>query len=160
MSEAPDLLPADDSVGTALPPDSAATVLPVIEERAVVHIERVQSGRVRLQRTVHEDPELLQIPLQHDEVRVERVPVGRVLEAGADTPAPRYEGDVYIVPVLREEVVVVTRLVLVEELRITRTQHQKVHTEIVRLRREDISVERLPGDPTAPAIPGPLEPTG
>lgn len=156
MSEAPNLLPTDRPATTRT--DAATSTVPIIEERAVVGVEHVQTGRIRLERTVDEKAELIQLPLKHDEVRVERVPVGRVLEAGAETPAPRYEGDTYIVPVLREQLEVITRLVLVEELHVTRKQHEKIHTEIVQLRRENISVERLPGDVTLPPVPGPIEP--
>ena len=89
------------------------------------------------------------MPVQHDEVHVERVPLNITLPAGAAAPASRYEGDTLIIPVLREVAVVETRLLLVEELRITKQQLTTQHTETVPLRREEIVAERLP--PAAPA---------
>lgn len=119
-------------------------VLPIIEERATVRREIVETGRVRLTRRVHETDEEVTVPVQHDEVHVERVPLNITLPAGATAPATRYEGDVLIIPVLREVAVVETRLLLVEELRITKQQLTTQHTETVPLRREEITAEHLP----------------
>ena len=116
-------------------------VLPVIEERAVVRREIVETGRVRLVRRVHETDEEISVPVQHDEVDVERVPLNQTLPAGALPPATRYEGDILIIPVVREVAVVETRLLLVEELRVAKRQVTTQHTEPVHLRREEITVE-------------------
>lgn len=129
-------------------------VLPVIEERVVVQREVVEAGRVRITRRVHEAEEEVQVPVQHDEVQVERVPLNQTLPAGAPTPVTRYEGDTMIIPVLREVAVVETRLLLVEELRVTKRQVTTQHREPVHLRREEISVERLPAG-LAPEAPTP-----
>jgi uncharacterized protein (TIGR02271 family) len=123
----------------------AAFTLPVIEEQAIVQREVVEAGRVRITRQVHEADELVRVALQHDEVRVERVPVNQYLPVGAAAPAARYEGEVMIIPVLREVAVVEKRLLVVEELRVTKQQITTEHAEPMHLRREDISVERLPG---------------
>ena len=68
----------------------AVLTLPVIEEQAVIQREVVEAGRVRITRQVHEADEFVRVALQHDEVRVERVPVNQYLPAGASTPAIRY----------------------------------------------------------------------
>ena len=132
---------------------AGAVVLPVIEERAVINREVVESGRVRLTKQVHEADELVRVPLQHDEVRVERVAVNQYLPAGAPTPATRYEGEVMIIPVLREVAVIEKRLLLVEELRVTKQQITTEHAEPLHLRREEISVERLSGNEGAGSPP-------
>jgi uncharacterized protein (TIGR02271 family) len=119
-------------------------VLPVLEERVVVQREVVETGRVRLTRQVHETAEEVSVPVQHDEVHVERVPLNVTLPAGSVAPTTRYEGDTLIIPVLREVAVVETRLLLVEELRVTRQQVTTQHTETVHLRREEIKTEHLP----------------
>ena len=120
-------------------------VLPIIEERVVVTRETVESGRVRLTKEVHEHDELVNLMLQHDELDVERVAVNQLLADDATLPVSRHEGDTFIVPVLRE--VVVTRVLLVEEIRVTRRQVTAPHSETVPLRREEVRVERQP--PTA-----------
>ena len=92
--------------------------IPVIEETARVVIETVETGRVRVVKEVHEWLETLTTPLTETRVEVERVAVGRVV---AEAPPVRQEGDVMVISVVREEAVVVTQLVLVEEVRIRRT---------------------------------------
>jgi stress response protein YsnF len=47
--------------------------------------------------------------------------------------------------------VVEMRLVLVEELRVTKRRVTTQHTEPVHLRREELSVEHLPPTPDQPA---------
>ena len=161
MNENPPLQPDNLGAGAApTPPERlpiAATegprVLPIIEERAVVHREIVETGRVRLTRRMHETNEEISVPVQHDEVDVERVPINQTLPAGALPPATRYEGDVLIIPVVREVAVVETRLLVVEELRVTKRQVTTTHTEPVHLRREELLIERIPTAPT-PAAEG------
>lgn len=155
MSENP-VFPAENPGFTKaptppLPPERLAAdvaagplVLPVIEERATIRREVVETGRVRLTRHVHETDEQVRVPVQHDEVDVERVPLNQTLPVGASAPATRYEGDILIIPVLREIAVVEKRLLLVEELRVTRRQVTTQHTEALHLQREDLRVEHLP----------------
>ena len=130
---------------------AAAVVVPVIEEYAVVTREKVESGRVRLVKSVQEHDELVDLQLQHDEVEVERIAVNQFVADKAALPTFRYEGDTLIIPVLRE--VVVTRVLVVEEIRVTKRQVTAAHTERVPLRREQVQVERYPAtDPAAAAV--------
>ncbi|UOQ53006.1 YsnF/AvaK domain-containing protein [Hymenobacter cellulosivorans] len=139
-----------------LRPATAATgqplVIPVIEEQAVINREVVESGRVRLAKTVHEREEMLEIPLQHEEVLVERVPVNQFVADGAATPGLRYDGDTTIIPVLRE--VVVTRLLVVEEIRVTKRTQTTTLTQPITLRHEEIRVDRSSGTEATSAAPG------
>ena len=152
--------PLAQPVATAAAPPVAAadvTVLPVIEEQVVVNRELVETGRVRITRQVQESDELVRVALQHDEVHVERVPVNQYLPLGAAAPVTRYEGEVMVIPVLREVAVVEKRLLLVEELRVAKQQVTTEHTEPVHLRREELNVERLPGaGPVAPPAGSPV----
>ena len=114
-------------------------VVPVVEETAVVHKERVATETVRLRKQIHEDEEVLDIPVQTEAIEVERVPVGRWIDAPADV---RHEGDTTVYPVVEEVLVVEKRLRLVEEVRVTRRQETRRIQERVGLRREEIVVER------------------
>src|SRR3954468_11746318 len=68
----------------------AEKVVPIVEETAVVYKERVTTDTVRLHKRVHEDEQILDIPVQTEAIEVERVAVGRWIE----TPAVvRHEGD-------------------------------------------------------------------
>ena len=121
-------------------------VVPVVEETAVVYKERVVTEKVRLHKRVHEDQEVLDIPVQAEAIEVERVPVDRWIDGPATV---RQEGDTTVYPVVEEVLVVEKRLRLVEEVRVTRRRATHHAREQVVLRREEIVIERdaAPGDP-------------
>ena len=105
----------------------------------MVRKERVATETVRLRKRVHEDEEVLDVPVQTEAIEVERVPVGRWLDAPADV---RHEGDTTVYPVVEEVLVVEKRLRLVEEVRVTRRQATRQVQERVGLRREEVVIER------------------
>lgn len=115
-------------------------VLPVMEETLTVDTRPVETGRIRIHKTVQTREALVDPPLLREEVIIERVPVNRVVEG----PIPvRYEGDTMIVSVLEEVLVVETRLLLTEEVHLT-TRRTDTHTPTrVTLRREDVTIERI-----------------
>ena len=55
----------------------------------------------------------------------------------------RQEGDVLVIPVLEEVIVLQKRLMLKEEIRITKRSQQTIEPQVVTLRREEIVVEQL-----------------
>src|SRR3712207_2986667 len=114
-------------------------VVPVVEETAVVYKERVVTEKVRLHKRVHEDEEVLDVPVQAEDIEVERVPVDRWIDGPV---AVRREGDTTVYPVVEEVVVVEKRLRLVEEVRVTRRRATRHPREKVVLRRVEIVVER------------------
>jgi uncharacterized protein (TIGR02271 family) len=126
-------------------------LIPLAEERLRVEKREVERGRVVVRKRVETREELAEAVLQREELSVERVPLGVPVDA---PPPVREEGDVLIVPVLEEQLVVQTRLVLKEELRITRHRRAETFREPVRLRAEVAEVAREPGrDPAAATDP-------
>jgi uncharacterized protein (TIGR02271 family) len=122
-------------------------VIPVAEERPVIRTRKVETGRVRITKTVASHEEDIDEPLVEETVEVERVAIHRPV----DQPPPvRYEGDTMIVPVFEETLVVEKRLVLKEELRITRRRAESRRPRRTTLRHEEVSVERLPPHKTPP----------
>ena len=121
---------------------SEELVLPLSEEQLMVGKRAVESGLVRIHTHVVEREELAQATLMREHVEIERVPINQIV---ASASAPREEGDVMIVPVYEEQLVVEKRLVLKEELHIRRTRTTEEWSESVTLRREEVEVERLPG---------------
>jgi uncharacterized protein (TIGR02271 family) len=118
----------------------APLVLPVMEETLAVDTRPVETGRIRIRKVVHEREELVDPPLRRDDVEIERVAVNRVVEG----PIPvRYEGDTMIVSLLEEVLIVETRLLLTEEVRITTRRTERHAPERVTLRREDVTIERV-----------------
>jgi uncharacterized protein (TIGR02271 family) len=100
----------------------------------------VETGRVRIRKVIHEWDEVVDPPLWREDVVVERVPVNHVIEA----PVPiRTEGDTLIVPLLEEVLVVEKRLLLKEELHLTKRRLETHMPQRVTLRREEPVVERI-----------------
>jgi len=118
---------------------SSTVVIPVIEEQLQVSTEWVETGRVRVNKQVHEETQTIDVPVTHELIDVERVPINRVVD---EVPLSRQEGDTLILPVVREEVVTTVRLVLVEEVRITRRQEQATDQQTVKTKYETISIDR------------------
>jgi uncharacterized protein (TIGR02271 family) len=115
-------------------------VVPVAEEVLDIERRQVETGRIRVQKLVHERTELVDEPLLRDEVTITRVPVNRVIDQPVGT---RQEGETLIVPVFEEVLVVEKRLLLVEEVHITRRTREIHQPEEVTLRREEVVVERI-----------------
>jgi hypothetical protein len=101
------------------------------------------TGRVRLSRLVSEREEVIDEPLLRDDVDVRRVPIGREVDGPQET---RYEDDVLVIPVMREELVVNRRWILVEELHITRVRGEERETGRTRTRSEHVTIKRRSDD--------------
>jgi uncharacterized protein (TIGR02271 family) len=114
----------------------------LVEERLEVEKRAVERGRVVVRKHVDTREEIAEAVLHQDELSVERVPLGVPVDAA---PPVREEGDVLIVPVLEEQLVIQTRLILKEELRITRRRRSETFREPVRLRAERVEVVREGG---------------
>jgi uncharacterized protein (TIGR02271 family) len=119
----------------------AAAVVPVIAEALHVGRDSVETGRVRVTKVVRERQEVVDEPTTTEQVTVERVPIDRVVD---QAPPPRQEGDTLVLPVLEEVVVVERRLVLKEEVRITRRATESRNPQTVTLRSEDVRIDRIP----------------
>jgi uncharacterized protein (TIGR02271 family) len=118
------------------------TVLPVVEERLQVGTRAVETGRVSVSKTVSEREESITVPLKQEDVQVERVARNEFVKG--EIPQVRHEGDTTIIPVLREEVVVQKRLLLVEEIHITKKLTRTEKPIKVKLRKEEARVQRKP----------------
>lgn len=116
--------------------------LPVLEEVLQVDKVEVDQGGYRVVKKIETSDQLIDELLKTQKVEVERRAVGLQLP-GTDIPEVRYEGDTLIVPVVEEILVTEKRLVLVEEVRITRVRGTHRQPQKVRLRKEKIEVERL-----------------
>jgi uncharacterized protein (TIGR02271 family) len=114
-------------------------IIPVLEEQVRIGQEVVETGRVRVQKQIHETTRTLDLPTLYQTVEVERVPIDRVVDKA---PEARYEGNVLVIPVVREEVITQTRLVLVEEVRLRNSYRTEVVSEPVTLRHETVVVSR------------------
>jgi uncharacterized protein (TIGR02271 family) len=120
-------------------------VIPLVEETATIGKQEVLTGRVRVKSVTDTIEELAHADLQRETVEVTRVPIDRMVETA---PGIRTEGDVTIVPVLEEVLVVEKRLLLKEELHIRRGVETETVEVPVTLRKQRAVVEReAPKDP-------------
>lgn len=130
-------------LNTAGKPSEPSLMLPIIEESLDVETRPVETGRVRLQKVVHEREEVVDPPLWREEVVVERVPINRMIEGPV---AERSEGDTLIIPVVEEILVVEKRLFLKEEVHLTKRRVETHQPQRVTLRREEVIAERFHQD--------------
>lgn len=125
-------------------PAQDGAVIPIIAEELLVDKREVAAGGVRLHKTVQERVATVDEPLAREEVNVERIAVNRLVDA----PIPiREEDGTLIIPLLEEVLLVEKRLILREELHVTRRRTVAHRPQQVTLRREEVTVERF-NDPT------------
>ena len=118
--------------------EQAVAAIPLVEERIRIDKKQVDSGRLRVRVSVGEREEQVPVELAHDEVEVRRVPRGVPLTA---LPSVRIEGNVTVIPIVEERVVVEKRLVLVEEIHVRRKLVTATETVSVMLRAEQADIE-------------------
>lgn len=114
--------------------------MPLVTEDLVVEKRPVTTGGVRVEKYVDERIEKIDMPLAREEVDIERILIGEVVERRPET---RKEGDVLIIPIVEEELVITKRLVLKEELRLTRRRTVRRSADEVTLRKERAEVTRV-----------------
>ncbi|TQN59155.1 DUF2382 domain-containing protein [Agrobacterium tumefaciens] len=113
--------------------------LSLIEEQLVVDKLAVSDGRVRVSTKTDFVTEIAEARLDSENVEVTRVPIGREVQ---EAPSVRTDGDVTIVPVMEEILVVEKRLMLVEEIHIRRVATTEDVSIPVELRKQRATVER------------------
>lgn len=133
------------------------TTIPLAEEQVDVTKRDVQTGEVRIHKTVETDTETVEVPLRKERVEVERVPAtGASMHAGE---ASFGEEDV-VIPIREEEAEIGKRTVVAEELRVrkqpyeeTKRVSEKVRKERAEIRADGEEIEERPRgwtDPNAP----------
>ena len=116
-----------------------STVIPVIAEELIVGKRTVEKDRTRIARRVKREHQVVDEPLIRKNYDVKRVPVNRVVDAPEQ---PRTEGETLILPVYEEQVIIEKRLVLVEELHVTRRVDEIHEPREFELLKEEITIER------------------
>ena len=113
-------------------------VIPLIEEQLVIGKQTVETGKVRLIKTVTEYQEQLNEPLAVRTFDIERVVVNQPVEVA---PGVRQNGLTTIYPVVEEQLVITKRLILKEEVHVTLRDSERIDTQVVTLAREHLTVE-------------------
>lgn len=115
------------------------STVPVVEEQLNVDVRTVETGKVQITKQVHEEDVTVDVPLLQEDIEVRRVSKNLPVE---NPPEVRHEGDTMIIPVLKEELVVQKKLVLVEEIHVTRRSTEKHQPQQVSLRKEEIKINK------------------
>ena len=113
-------------------------ILPVMEEELQIGKRKVETGVTRVVKKVGTSERTITEPLEKETVEVERVAVNRIIDRPV---AERKEGDVTIIPVMEEVLVVEKKLCLKEELRIMRRHDVVMHTQREVVQKEEAVVE-------------------
>jgi uncharacterized protein (TIGR02271 family) len=119
--------------------DEQSRDIPVVKEELDIEKRQVETGKVRVRKVVREYEEVVDEPLVDTHVEVQRVAVNTYV----DDPAPaRREGETTIIPIHEEVTVVEKKLLLKEEIHITRSKTIREEPTTVTLRSEEAIVER------------------
>ncbi len=121
-------------------------VLPLHEDQISVSKRKYISGRLQVSTVTQTREQLVDELLTRETCEVERVPVGKPVDA---MPAVREEGDTIVVPIVEEVLEIRRHLVLKEEVRIRRVHRTERFQERVLLLKQDAVITRFPAD--APA---------
>ncbi|MFT2010863.1 YsnF/AvaK domain-containing protein [Pontibacter sp. 13R65] len=143
-ASAPDVVNDDTTIRNNRTTEEVDTTIPIIEERVEIGKRVVETGDVYISKQVHEDNVTIDVPTTKEHVHIERVPINKYVDTAP--AAVRHEGDTMIIPVLREELVVVKKLFVVEELHITKKLETTHDSEQVTLLKEELHVNRVSKD--------------
>lgn len=116
-------------------------ILALHSENLVVDKRVIERFTVRVATVTHSHDRLVEEDLTHTRIEIEHVPMGYFVDA---VPPVREEGDLTIMSVVEEVVIVERRLLLKEEVHIRRVHLTGQHVETVALRRQEAVVTRTP----------------
>lgn len=133
-----------------MPEEEKTTYLPIIEETVSLTSRKVATGRVRIATRTESVDQILPADLSSMDVEVTRVPVDRKIETA---PEIRTEGDLTIIPVVEERLVVTRELYLREEVHVRRVEKTETVEIPTTTRRQIVEIDRLPpqGEDAGPA---------
>jgi len=120
--------------------NSGKIIVPLIEEQVTVSKKVVETAHVTVSKKINESVESFQIPLQQEEIVIKRVPKNELVDTMP--AASRYEGDIMIIPVLKEVAVIEKKMMIVEEIHVSKLKTEKTETQQVTVRKEEITVTR------------------
>ena len=144
MTHDHDSHPSDNSkLPSATSPGSLSDeslVIPVIRETMQVGTRTIETGKVHISKKVTEETAVENYIETSEQITVERKQINQYVETAP--PASRQEGDVTIISVVKEVLFFEKRLMLVEELHVTKHKVQENKKVTATLRREEVTVER------------------
>ena len=119
--------------------NNADVTLKLAEEQIALTKQKIVDGHVRVTRSTTEHDEVISTLLNREKVEVEHVAKAQRVET---MPEIREENGVLIIPVVEEEIEVVRRLVLKEEIHIRKVQDSVPFQDVVTRREQQVKIER------------------
>jgi uncharacterized protein (TIGR02271 family) len=114
--------------------------LTLLAEDLTVGKEAVETGRVRVSKQTHVRHVDVDETLARENAEIETIPIGRQI---FEMPPIRQEGDTTIVPIVEEVLHTERRLILKEEIRITRRKTTELFHDRVTLRYQEAVITRV-----------------
>jgi uncharacterized protein (TIGR02271 family) len=124
---------------SASSPEVGDAIVPLHTEEISIQRQQVVDETVQVSTITREQEQLVDQELTHERIEIERLPIGRQIDA---VPPVREEGDTTILSVVEEIVVVERRLILKDEVHIRRVQVTEHHRETVMVRQQDAVITR------------------
>lgn len=115
--------------------------VPLAREEAHSRIHMRDVGAVRVRKVVRTELKQLTVEVRREELVVERIPVQPGASAGAARGSVPFEETEQVIPLWREDVEVVKRPVVYEEVHLKKAVERRTWTEQVPLRHEEARVE-------------------
>jgi len=120
---------------------AAGDTIQVKEERLHAETRPVETGEVRVRKEVHTENRTVEVPVQREEVVIERTPVhGRAASEGI--AGDIREGEEIRIPVREEQVNVTKEAVVVEEVKVGKRVVQDTEQVSGQVRKEEVRVEQ------------------
>ena len=116
--------------------------LTLLAEELEVQKEAVETGRLRVSKQTHTREAFVNETLLSEHAEVETIPVGRQV---SEMPSVRQEGDTIIIPIVEEVLHTERRLILKEEVKITRRRKTEQFQDRVQLRYQEAVITRVQG---------------
>jgi stress response protein YsnF len=114
-----------------------------MQERLSVETERTETGAVRVRKVNYDEIQEIPVALRTESVEVQRVQINRPV---AEEYGPRQEGATLIVPVFEYVPVTEWKLMLKEEVRITKSTSKVNAVHRASVQKQALIVERRDGE--------------
>jgi uncharacterized protein (TIGR02271 family) len=114
--------------------------LTLLAEELSVAKETLETGRLRVSKQTRTREAFVEKNLRSEHAEIETIPVGRQI---FEVPSVRQEGDTIIIPIVEEVLHTERRLILKEEIKITRRQKTEQFHDRVTLRYQEAVITRV-----------------
>lgn len=122
-------------------PEPQRLIVPVLAEVPRVRKRTVARPGVRVEKRVRTRTEQVSVELERGDLAIERRGVNLLYD---EPPQVRQEGETTVVPVIEEVVILETKYLVREEVRVTRLRERHCVSSPITLRREEVSITEAP----------------